>query len=53
MKKNKQIQNLKKVKLNSAAKRNIVSDVVISENIVVFDGGEVGNPTLIPPNGIK
>ena len=27
--------------------------MVISENIVFFDGGEVGNPTLIPPNGIK
>ena len=27
-------------------------DEVLSDNIVVFHGGKVGNPPLIPPDGI-
>jgi len=51
--KKKQKQNLINVKLNSTAKRCSIPDEVLSDNIVVFDGGEVGNPPLIPPDGIK
>ncbi len=43
---------LKEVFASESIKQNVLSSVGIVNDIVVVDGGDIGNPPIRPPDGI-